>query len=119
MAMPNIEDSLYHFLEEHGNNRIKRELILFWGMHPNARFNREVICYALDYHKLEMEIALKALAKEGLLDKHIYNGITLYSLTTDQEIRRPVLELTTLGWDRWQLMLMRMEQRDKETNLKK
>ena len=102
MLMPNVADSLYCFLEEHGNDRIKRGLLSFWGMHPNARFDISIICYAVDCHKLDAERALKAMVEDGLLDKYMHNGVTLYSLTTNQERRRPVLELTTLPRNRWQ-----------------
>ncbi len=103
MEAPNVltEESLYRFLEEHGDNRVKRELLLFWGMHPNARFDRKVICYALDYSKLDTEGALRAMVEEELLDKHICNGVTLYSLTRNEERRQQLLALSTFGWDRW------------------
>jgi hypothetical protein len=107
------EEKLYRFLEEHGNNRVKRELLAFWGKHPDANFSRRVICYALNCGKLEAEGALRAMVEEGLLDKHITNGVTLYSLTTDEEKRRPVLELATLGWEQWNIMIKHIERRDK------
>lgn len=103
------EESLYRFLHEHGDNRVKRELLLFWGMHPNARFDRRTICYVLDCSKLDMERALRTMVEEGLLDKRISNGVTLYSLTPDEKKRRPILELAGFSWDQWQLMLRRME----------
>jgi len=59
---------------------------------------------------LDMERALRTMVEEGLLDKNICNGVTLYSLTTKDEGRRAVLELTALNWRQWQLMLMRVEQ---------
>ena len=111
MLMPNVEDSLYRFLEEHGNDRIKRGLLLFWGMHPNARFDTRTICCAVDCHKLDAERALKAMEENGLVDKYMHNGVTLYSLSTNQERRRPVLELAALGWDQWLLLRKRIKQK--------
>lgn len=115
MEAPNVltEERLYRFLKKHGDNRVKRELLLFWGMHPNARFDRKTTCYALDCSKLDAEGTLRAMVEEGLLDTHIYNGVTLYSLTTNEDRRRPLLALAALGWDRWQLMIMRVEQTGK------
>ena len=107
------EENLYRFLEQHGNNRVKRELLAFWGMHPNAKFGRRAICYALDCSKLEAERALRALVNAGLVDTHMNNGLTLYSLTRNEAKRRAVLELATLGWDQRQLMLKRIERRGK------
>lgn len=115
MVVSNDEESLYRFLEEHGNDRLKSGLLLFWGMHPNAKFDKKVICYALDCNKLDAERALRAMVEEGLLDKHICNGLILYSLTTNQERRHPIMTLATLGWDRWQFMLRGIEQRHRVT----
>jgi len=109
------EENLYRFLEQHENNRVKRELLAFWGIHPNAKFGRRAICYALDCGKLEADRALRALVEAGLIDTHMNNGLTLYSLTRDEAKRRMVLELATLDWDQRQLMLKRIERRDKST----
>ena len=117
MGAPNIlnEQSLYRFLEEHGDNQVKRRLLFFWGSHPNAEFARNAIGYALDFSKLELDKALRVLVEAGLVDTHIHNDMTFYSLTTNNENRQPVLALAALGWDQWQLMLKRMEEKDKLT----
>jgi hypothetical protein len=107
------EENLYRFLEEYGNNREKSQLLAFWGMHPNARFTRYVICYGLDLSKLEADIALRALVDAGVVDTHKHNGLTLYSLTKNEEKRQLVMELAALEWGQWQLMLRRIERRDK------
>ena len=107
------EASLYRFLEEYGNNRVKREVLFFWGCHPNTKFTRHIICYALDCSKLEVDRELKALVEAGLVDIHILNGATFYSLTANEERRRPVLELASLDWGQWHLMLKHIEQEQK------
>jgi len=104
------QEELYHFLEEYGNNRVKRELLSFWGRHPEAKFSRYAICFALDCGKLEVEKALRAMVDGGLVDNHTNNGLTLYSLTKNEEKRRPVLELAALDWDQWNTMIKRIEQ---------
>lgn len=107
------EEDLYSFLEEHGNNRVKRELLAFWGRHPDAKFSRLVICYALDCSKLETKGTLKLMVEKGLLDENsTNNGVTLYSLTRNEEKRRPVLELAALEWDNWQVLLRRIGLKD-------
>ena len=97
------EESLYCFLREHGNSRVKRQLLLFWGMHPNAKFSMLALRCAVDCSRLDMKVALRSMIEEGLLDTHIYNDVSLYSLTKNEEKRQPVLELAALGWDRWRL----------------
>jgi hypothetical protein len=105
------EESLYRFLEEHGNSRVKRQLLLFWGMHPNAKFSLLALRCAVDCSRPDMKMALRSMIEEGLLDTHIYNDVSLYSLTRNEERRRPVLELAALGWDRWLPMRKRIEQK--------
>ncbi len=107
------EENLYHFLEEHGNNRVKREILAFLGRHPNTKFTRYVLCYALDCGKLEVDRTLRALVDARLVDNHTNHGLTLYSLTRDEDKRRPVLELAALSWDQWRLMLRRIERSGK------
>jgi len=107
------EESLYGFLEKYGINREERELLAFWGMHPNARFTRYAICYGVDWSKLEANRALMALVEAGVVDTHNHNGLTFYSLTKNEEKRRPVVELAALGWDQWLAMLRRIEHRDR------
>jgi len=112
------EENLSRFLQQQENNRVKRELLAFWGMHPNAKFGRRAIFYALDCGKLEADRALRALVEVGLIDTHhVNNGLVLYSLTRNEAKRRAVLELATLGWEQRQLVFKRIERRDKSTAL--
>lgn len=87
--------------QENGDNRVKKELLLFWGMHPNAELARSTICYALDCSKLDVERALKALAKAGLVDTDVHKDVTFFSLSTDEERRRLVVECAAPGHNWW------------------
>ena len=109
MVVPDVEESVCHLLKEHGNNRVKRDLLLFWGLHPSARFESKVIMHALEFNRLDTERALGTMVEEGLIDRSICNGVTLYSLTNHGEIRQSVLELAKLSWYEWELVLKRME----------
>jgi hypothetical protein len=104
------QEELYRFLEKHGNNRVKRELLDFWGRHPGTKFSRYAICFALDCGKLEADRNLRDMVDAGLLDNHANNGLSFYSLTRNEEKRRLVLELAALGWDQWNILTKRIEQ---------
>jgi hypothetical protein len=84
-------------VERQGSNRLKREVMLFWGMHPNGKFDRATICYALDYNNLDIDRELVALVQAGLVDIEIHDGVPLYSLTTNEEKRRPIVEWASPG----------------------
>jgi hypothetical protein len=98
-------DSMFCFLQKYGDSWVKRELLLFWIMHPNTRFSRKAIGYSLTSNNLDVEGSLKIMVEEGLIDESVSNGVTLYSLTLNEERRRLILELANLGWNRWQYML--------------
>ena len=74
------------------DNLIKRELYLFWSRYPNVKFGRSAIKIAVACSMMEMDRALKAMVGDGLVETHIRNGVTLYSLTMNEEKRRPFLE---------------------------
>jgi len=108
MAMPNVlsEEQLLRFLEKHVGDRLKTELLAFWGRHPNAKFTRGAIYCALDCTKSEMEKGLKDMVETGLVDTCTHNGVSFYSLTANEERRRAVIELASLDyWERHQLMV--------------
>lgn len=103
------EEQLLRLLEECARDRLKIELLAFWGRHPNARFSRGAISCALDCKKLSVDRALKDMVETGLVDTHSCNGVPVYSLTANEERRRPVIELASLGWDQLQLMVRRVD----------
>jgi len=112
MVAPSIlsEEQMLRFLEEYAGDRLKMELLAFWGRHPNARFSRGAISCALDCKKLNIDRALKDMVEVGLVDIYNCNGVPFYSLTVNEERRRPVMELACLGWGQLQLMIRRIEQ---------
>ena len=77
---------------ERRDNLVERELYLFWGIHPNAVFSKSVIDFALDCSKSDLDGALQDMVAAHLLDANIQNGVTFYSLTKNEERRRPILE---------------------------
>jgi len=101
MAAPDVSTSeeLLRFLEEYATDRLKTELLAFWGRHPKARFSRGAICCALDVARLDVDRALKQMVETGLVDLYTQNNKTpLYSLTGDEKICHMVLEVASLSW---------------------
>jgi DNA-binding GntR family transcriptional regulator len=95
------EENADRLLRENWDNRVRNNLLLFWGMHPNAKFAVATICHALDCSKLDVQRALGALAEAGLLDREVHNHVTLYSLSTDEERRRLIMEYAAPGHSWW------------------
>jgi hypothetical protein len=93
------EEQLLHFVQEYAPDRLRLDLLGFWGRHPNARFSSRAVCCALDCNKRDAELALKELVDAGILDACVENGMRFYCLTTQAAMRDPVTELGSLGWD--------------------
>ncbi len=104
--MPEVtmNQQVYCLLRECANSRAKRELVLFWGMHPDDEFDSATLSYALDCGRTDAQQALHALVEAGLVDARVSDEKILYSLTTNRERRQVVVELATPGWERWQNM---------------
>ena len=84
------------------DNYVKRDLYLFWGMHPSVKVSKPVINYVLDCNKKELDSQLNAMVAAGLLEEHVQNGMTLYSLTTNEERRQTILEFVRHGHNYYQ-----------------
>jgi hypothetical protein len=104
-----VEIGLSGFLDRYGNTRAKQELLLFWVLHPNARFSRLAVLSAMECSRLDVEKALASLIDDNLLDVCSENGQTTYSLTTNEDIRRMVSLLNTLDWSQRQNMFTRTQ----------
>lgn len=117
MAMANVlsEEQLLRFLKQYAGDRLKMELLAFWGRHPNAKFARGAISCALDCKRSAMDRALKDMVATGLVDTCKQNGVPFYSLTTNEEKRRAALQLAALGWDQRLLMARRVGQWERAT----
>ena len=105
-----IEENLYQFIRKYADEPLKMELLAFWGRHPNAKFNKLAIYHVQDSRQVDVCRALEDMAEAGLVDAHIHNGTPLYSLTMNEEKRRLVIKLATLGWDQQQFVLRLIEQ---------
>lgn len=110
--MPNVlsEEELLRFLEQYAGDRLKMEMLAFWGRHPDAKFAGGAISCALDCKRSAMDRALKDMVVTGLVDTCTHNGVPFYSLTTNEEKRRVALHLAALGWDQRSLMAGRVGQ---------
>ena len=102
------EKQLFQLLSEYSGNRAKKDLLVFWCRHPNAKFARSAIYCDSGLNRLEVDKALEEMVEAGLVDTSVHNSVRLYWLTANEERRRPITELATLGWTQWQRMVNRM-----------
>jgi hypothetical protein len=100
MVMPDTMagTGLSAFLDRCGDTRAKQELLLFWALHPDARFSRLAVLSALECSKLDTERALAYMVDIELVNTHSDSGLTTYSLTLSEKIRQMLAQLNTLDW---------------------
>jgi len=99
-----VEIGLDAFFDRYGTTRAKQELLLFWALHPNAKFSRLAILSAMECSKLDMERALASMVDDDLVEVRSYSGLTTYSLTSNENIRQMVALLSTIDWGQRKIM---------------
>ena len=91
------EELLEPFPNQRGGRRLRIELLAFWSRYPDARFTACAVSRALDCRKLDATKALRIMVAFGLIDTHLVNGETFYSLTTNESRRDQVVELVSIA----------------------
>jgi hypothetical protein len=100
-----IEDKLCQFIAEFGDDLCSLELLLFFGRHPNARFNRTAVIHARNGRQFETRMALQKLLVKKIVIIHSENGIPLYGLTGNKGTRDIVFDLVNIDQRQWQSIL--------------
>jgi DNA-binding transcriptional ArsR family regulator len=72
-------------------------MMIFWGVHCHGRFDMPTICYALDSGSEDVEHELRSLADLGIVNREVEDGVTLYSLTRNEDKRRAIVERVSPG----------------------
>jgi hypothetical protein len=100
-----IHNRLGDFIKDFGDDLCSLELLLFFGRHPNARFNRTAVLRALTARRFDTAIALKCLIDRKLVITYFENGITLYALTKEEPAYSIVAELKGIDRLQWQSLI--------------
>lgn len=102
MATKVEQEDVTQFIRQYADTPLKLELLILWSRHPNARFGEGVIAGALRRsRRLEIQEALHSLAEAGFVTRESGKSgeRSLYSLTKENDMRRPVVSLSGYSWD--------------------
>lgn len=89
---------------------LELRLLHFWGHHPRTKLSLYTIANAMDTARINLRHAIAALVAKGILDEQQDgNGLTTYSLNSDQQIQQYIEELTTLDWNRASVSTKQLE----------
>ncbi len=90
---------IYEFLKENEFTGLKLKLLLFWGKHPQAKFNIDCIAHVLDITRQHLRQILKELIDTGMVNEQYFSsGIAHYSLNPHHALCLPLQQLASLDW---------------------
>jgi predicted transcriptional regulator len=90
---------LFSFLKENDITGHRLRLLLFWGRHPQAKFNLDGIAHVLDITCFHMRELLRELINKGMVEeRYCASGIAHYSLNSGHALSESIQELANLDW---------------------
>ena len=99
----NLEDlvhqDLISFLRDNEITGLRLRLLLFWGKHPQAKFNLDCIADVLDITCHHLRELMKELINKGMVnEQYCESGIAHYSWNYDHELSQHIQRLAELDW---------------------
>ncbi len=93
------DHDLISFLRENDFTGHRLRLLLFWGRHPQAKFNLDCIAHVLDITHHHLREMLGELIEKGMVEeRYCSSGIAHYSLNPEHELSDYVQELANMDW---------------------
>jgi len=94
-----INEDIFSFLKENEFTGLKLRLLLFWGRHPEARFNLDGIAHVMDITRHHLKELLRELIDKGMIDEQYCTcGIAHYSLNHDHKYSGQIKKLAAMDW---------------------
>jgi len=90
---------LFSFLKENDITGHRLRLLLFWGRHPQAKFNLDCIAHVLDITHFHLRELLRELISKGMVEeRYCASGIAHYSLNSEHALNEYIQERANLDW---------------------
>jgi hypothetical protein len=94
-----LHQDLVSFLRKNEFTGLKLRLLLFWGRHPQAKFNIDCIAHVLDVTRHHLREIMQGLISDGMInEQYCTSGIAHYSLNHDHSLSRHIEQLAELDW---------------------
>lgn len=92
------------------SDRCCLELFRFFAAHPNSRFSKLAVLHAMDEDDNRARIinAIEQMIEEGIIHSFDEKGITYFTLTKDEAMRKLVINIALFDWRDWQMVLEHM-----------
>lgn len=94
-----LHEDLVSFLRENEFTGLKLRLLLFWGRHPQAKFNIDCIAHVLDVTRHHLREIMRELINNGMItEQYCTSGIAHYSLNHEHALSQHIQQLGELDW---------------------
>jgi predicted transcriptional regulator len=98
--MDDMDARLLDFIKNKVNSFIKWDLVRFFYENPNTTDSVENIAKYAGRNTAAVQSELEELAESGVMEKQLVDDLTVYSLASDEEMRRLVDEFILACEDR-------------------
>ena len=98
--MDDMDSRLLDFIKHGVNSFIKWDLVRFFYENPNTTDSVENIAKYAGRNTAAVQSELEELVESGVMEMQLVEGIPVYSLASDEEIRRLVDEFISACEDR-------------------
>ncbi len=94
-----VHEDLISFLKENEFTGLRLRLLLFWGRHPQAKFNLDGIAHVLDITCHHLRELMQELIDMGMVnEQYCTSGIAHYSLNYEHALSTHIQHLAELDW---------------------
>jgi hypothetical protein len=106
-----VHEDLISFLKENEFTGLRLRLLLFWGRHPQAKFNLDCMAHFLDITRHHLREILQEMIDSGMVnEQYCASGIAHYSLNYDHAMSTHIQHLAELDWSAIKNLELEMEQ---------
>ncbi|MGD0856408.1 MAG: hypothetical protein ABSA18_11455 [Dehalococcoidia bacterium] len=94
-----VHQDLISFLKENEFTGLRLRLLLFWGRHPQAKFNLDCMAHVLDITCHHLRELMQELIDKGIVnEQYCTSGIAHYSLNYEHALSMQIQQLAELDW---------------------
>ena len=106
-----VHQDLLSFLKENEFTGLRLRLLLFWGRHPQAKFNLDCMAHVLDITRHHLRELMQELIDKGMVnEQYCTSGIAHYSLNYKNALSTHIQHLAELDWSAIKNLELEVEQ---------
>ncbi len=94
-----FNQDMFDYLRENDLTGLKLRLLLFWGRHPQTKFNFDGIAHLITATRCHLKEMLKEFIDKGIVnEEYCDTGVAHYYLNQNHHLIQHIKELAELDW---------------------